>query len=87
MKWASNYANVTVIQDIWQNALPNLGVFDAIFFNECSMNSTVEMLEYKESGLNALSKGKEIVSMVQEKIPQLRAYAILILIWMHFTSR
>ncbi len=73
IKWASNYTNVTVIQDIWQNTLPRLGIFDAIFFNQRLAGSRVDITEYKESGLNALNKGKEIALMLQEKIPQLNS--------------
>jgi hypothetical protein len=32
LQWAKNHPSVRVIEDVWQSALPQLGVFDAIFF-------------------------------------------------------
>ena len=32
VKWAKTHLNVKVIPDIWQGALPTLGVFDTIYF-------------------------------------------------------
>lgn len=32
VSWAKNHASVKVIAEIWQSALPELGVFDTIFF-------------------------------------------------------
>ena len=36
-------SHVTIIEDTWQNALPKLGVFDCIFFDDYPLQSEEEM--------------------------------------------
>ena len=37
-EWAKDYSHVTIIEDTWQHALPRLGVFDCIFFDERNLS-------------------------------------------------
>jgi hypothetical protein len=63
LKWAKDNPAISVLCDAWENALPKLGVFDAIFFN-----APGEELEVS-SGI--VQKGKELVAMVKQQLPQL----------------
>lgn len=47
--WSSKYKNVKVIQGPWQDVLPQLGAFDAIFFNDYPLNCEMEMLKQLSS--------------------------------------
>lgn len=68
-QWASRHSNVTVLHQTWQSALPSLGSFDAIFFDGNPLQSAVQL---QETARSSLSKGKEVVSMVDKTLPQLK---------------
>lgn len=71
MKWSKDKPHVRLIQDSWEKAIPKLGVFEAIFFNDFDPEITAEIHEHREAGLQLLKKEKELASFVEEKIPQL----------------
>lgn len=48
-EWAKNYPHVVIIEETWQNALPHLGVFDTIFFDDYPLESGAEMQKMKEN--------------------------------------
>lgn len=50
--WSTKHNNVRIIQDSWQNALPNLGIFDAIFFNAYPIESGEELSSEDASGIS-----------------------------------
>lgn len=69
-KWATSYNNVLVMEGNWQEALPSLKTFDTIFFNERALSPGLASNE--ELGHLALSKGKELLSMIMQTFPQLK---------------
>jgi hypothetical protein len=71
IQWAKNHPGVSVIEDTWQNALANLSVFDAIFFNASSLENIGEVVKCREMGNNALHREKELFSMINKQLPQL----------------
>jgi hypothetical protein len=73
IQWASQYSNVSVIQETWQNTLPKLGHFDAIFFNDSPLETQAQMKERQETCTSFLSRGKEMFALVDEKLPQLKS--------------
>ncbi len=72
-QWAKNRSNVAVIQGTWQSILPELGSFDAIFFNDCSFVLEAETLQVQKMGRAALNSKEELESWVEDKIPQLKS--------------
>lgn len=64
-EWADGNPAISIIQGTWQKALPKLGVFDAIFFNEFSHG-----IEEKKAHM-VVQKGKQLVAKIHEELPQL----------------
>ncbi len=54
-EWALKHPNITIIEDTWQNALKNLGVFDVVFFDDCPLERISETIK-KEKELNFAEK-------------------------------
>lgn len=48
-EWAKNYPHVRIVQDMWQNVLPTLGVFDAIFFDDYCPLSEKEVQQLEQA--------------------------------------
>ena len=71
VQWAESRSNVTVIRGTWQEILPELGRFDAIFFNDCNFDAETEV--HQQKGRAALNSGKELESWVEEKVPLLKS--------------
>lgn len=69
--WAKGNPAISVIQGRWEEALPKLGVFDAIFFNDFKPSIEEEKAQCREVGSLVVEKGKKIVSQIKEEIPQL----------------
>ncbi|HEY2810749.1 MAG TPA: hypothetical protein VGJ00_05120 [Rhabdochlamydiaceae bacterium] len=70
--WAKDYSHVTIIEDTWQNALPKLGVYDCIFFDDYPLESPeyFEELEKQVSGSSSLLKeGQEFLFQVEKQLP------------------
>lgn len=63
-KWANAHPNVTVVQDEWQNALANFGVFDSIFFGEYPKD---------EASHPILESGKKLLGQIKQKMPFIQA--------------
>lgn len=65
LKWASKHPNVKIIEDSWQNALPQLGVFDTLFFgldpHESASFQSMMRIRYADSDLALLCRGIESV--------------------------
>lgn len=70
-KWAKNNPTISVIQDRWEHALPKLGIFDAIFFNDFEPEIEAERAYQREMGNLVVQKGKELIATVKEQLPQL----------------
>ncbi len=74
-EWAKNYKNIRIVQDTWQNALPTLGKFDAIFFDDYPLESEQQMDEKKKHisvGNEALAQGKAVIEDAHNAIPSLK---------------
>lgn len=73
--WARNHKNVTVLTENWQKALPNLGNFDAIFFNDYPEESDADLLSYlSREELNTTSqKAQELLHVLEEEFSKLKA--------------
>ena len=70
-KWAENHPTVFLLQDTWENALPMLGIFDAIFFNDFEPDLEAKKIGYRERGSLVVQKGKELINKVKEELPEL----------------
>lgn len=72
-KWASKNKNVTIIQDSWKNALPRLGKFESIFFNDYPTESEGEIFKLLSSEETALisSQAKELLETLKEQMSQI----------------
>ncbi len=73
-EWARRYPNVIIIEDTWQHALPNLGVFDGIFFDDYPLQSGQEMQKIQEESVRSeflLKKGEQLLKEVEKTFPDL----------------
>jgi len=64
--WAKGRANVSIMCDSWQNSLPSLGFFDAIFFR-----AETEIAESRETGTLVLRQGQKLLADITAQFPQL----------------
>lgn len=74
-EWAKQFPSVTIIEDTWQNALPGLGVFDAIFFDDYPLESEEQMKNYEKEQRQCqslLQKESEVIQEVEQKLPFLK---------------
>jgi hypothetical protein len=72
--WAKRYPNVIIVEDAWQNALPNLGMFDCIFFDDYPLQSEQEMQKMQEESTHSelvLKKGEQLLKEVEKTLPYL----------------
>ncbi len=67
-RWAGSNPRIGVIEDTWENALDDLGVFDALFFNL----NTLDTQEARETGSLIVKQGQELLAKVDEQLPQLK---------------
>lgn len=70
-EWAKKHPNITIIQESWEKVLPLLGFFDTIFFSASPLKQAISHALDHNEGQIALEKGKKLLAMVNEKIPQL----------------
>ena len=73
-RWASHYTNIHIIEDIWQNALSKLGIFDAIFFDDYPLESEQEMKALKEEEKKSalwIQSAEELLQSVHTALPEL----------------
>ena len=70
-QWASAHENVSVMQGQWENILPTLGVFDAIFFNDFNPNSVLTSDTSRQVANLAIQKGKDLISNIKKTFPQI----------------
>ncbi|MGC2595599.1 MAG: hypothetical protein WA347_04905 [Rhabdochlamydiaceae bacterium] len=71
-QWAERYPNVIIIEDTWQNALPKLGIFDCIFFDDYPLQSEQEMQKIQEESTHSqllLKKGEQLFKEVEKALP------------------
>lgn len=71
-EWAKRYPNVTIVEDTWQNALPKLGVFDCIFFDDYPLQSEEEMQKMEQESAHSsllLQQGQATIRDAEEALP------------------
>jgi hypothetical protein len=71
-EWARKHTHVTIIEDTWQHALPTLGVFDSIFFDDYPLQSEQEMQKMEKESEHSqllLKKGERLLTEVEKTIP------------------
>ncbi len=74
-EWAKRYPNVTIVEDTWQHALPNLGMFDCIFFDDYPLQSEQEIQKMQEESFHSellLKKGEQLLKEVEKTLPFLK---------------
>jgi hypothetical protein len=74
-EWAQNYPNVIIIENTWQNALGQLGVFDTIFFDDTPLESALDAVACQEIESLAsllLKRGKNLLVKIKQKFPFLK---------------
>lgn len=70
-KWAGNNPAITVIQDAWENALPKLGIFDTIFFNDINLGLEAKKIQNLDAGNMIVQQGKKLIASVKTQLPQI----------------
>jgi len=75
-KWAASHPNVKVIQDNWQHALPKLGKFDAIFYNDSPAEGAAELIRYTnvEEAKAAGEKAKKALHAIEKELSDIAAH-------------
>ena len=69
--WAKDKPNVTIIESTWQEALPKLDRFDAIFFDDYPLESASDIKTCEEAQAQAKQNSNE-VSAIQKEMEQYR---------------
>lgn len=70
--WAQLYPQVKIIQEPWEKALPRLGQFDTIFFNDVMENELDIVKQLTPSQAQEFSdKAKEYLNMLEKEISQI----------------
>lgn len=64
--WAKQHSGVQIIEEHWQSAMPQLGIFDAIFFDEKPVLQT-------GAGKEFLQRGNQLLEEIETQFPQLAA--------------
>lgn len=70
-KWADHNPAITVIHDTWENVLPNLGIFDAIFFNDIDPELEAQKTQDLNTGNMIVKNGQELIAQVKRQLPQI----------------
>jgi protein-L-isoaspartate O-methyltransferase len=70
-KWAGHNPAITVIHDTWENALPRLGIFDTVFFNDIDLELEAQKAQILDTGNMIIKKGQELIAHVKMQLPQI----------------
>jgi protein-L-isoaspartate O-methyltransferase len=71
-EWAKKYPHVVIVEETWQNALPSLGVFDAVFFDDYPLESGEKLKGLEEAGKHSyeiLQEGSQLIEDVGKTLP------------------
>ncbi len=74
IEWAQNQSDpssISVIHSSWEAALPRLGIFNAIFFDDIRPEFEATRMEVLEVGNLALQEGRKLVARVKAQFPDL----------------
>jgi hypothetical protein len=75
-EWAKDKANVTIIEKTWQEALPSLDKFDAIFFDDYPLDreGTIEKaLSASVAAAPIVQFGRNLMQTQEKLLPQMKA--------------
>lgn len=75
--FAKKHSSVTIIEDTWQNALKNLGVFDCVFFDDYPLESTQHLQKMeKESKRSSflVKQGEKLIQEINQQFPHLSTH-------------
>ncbi len=72
-KWSGKNKNITFIQGSWKTALPKLGTFDTLFFNDYPPEQEVEIMNFlfPEDVLQASKEAQKMLSSLKDEMSQL----------------
>jgi hypothetical protein len=62
-EWAEKYTNIRIVEDMWQHAMPMLGVYDTIFFDDYCPLSPKEAQEMEQAKKRVGGKLEEIQAL------------------------
>ncbi len=71
IQWAKNHPSISVIQDSWEHALPQLGIFNAIFFDDIRPEREMVNAQELEVGNMAVQQGRKLIASVKAQFPDL----------------
>lgn len=71
-KWAVNHSNVKVLEDNWRDALPKLGVFESIFYNDYPLENEIDLMQTlsTEDASMIAVRSKELLKMLGDELSQ-----------------
>lgn len=73
-EFAKKYSSVTIIEDTWQNALKNLGVFDCIFFDDYPLESQQYLKKMEKESVHSsfiVKQGEKLMKEIHQQFPNL----------------
>lgn len=72
--WASKHSNVVVINEAWENALPKLKTFDAIFFNNAERQTDLPSLKrIQQAELSfATGAGEKLYKEIEQEFVKIK---------------
>lgn len=74
-QWAKKYPNIKIVEGMWQEVLPSLGVFDAIFFDDYTPLSPDEIRQLAKSAQQGANIAEEVRSLresLEESLEQFK---------------
>lgn len=72
ISWAKHHPHVSVLCGPWQELLPSLGTFDAIFFQDYSVEEMAKASELQQKGILTLKQGEDVLHMAEKMVPNLK---------------
>lgn len=70
-EWSKKYHHIHIVEGSWENALPKLGRFDAIFFHAELRTKKSKENPFLEDAVIALKEGKRLLSDIEKDLPEL----------------
>lgn len=74
LKWSKNHTNVKVLEGAWEVVLPQLGQFDALFFNDYPIQSELGMMNriHTEEIAKQSTQAKEMLVNLEKQLADLK---------------
>lgn len=73
LEWAKDKPHVSVVEERWEKALPKLGQFDAIFFNDYPIQQDIGIIHFlfTEEVKEATQEAKNVLNQLQKEMAKL----------------